>query len=81
MAYWQKSLGICGNLWWSGLEFLIHTGHCGAVTKKWKANAFLVRCQKQSLRFEMEISHLDHLESKGHPDPRGHWMTQFISKC
>ena len=33
----------------------------------WKANAFLVRCQKQSLRFEMEISHLDHLESPGHP--------------
>lgn len=28
-----------------------------------QANAFLVRCQKQSLRFEMEISHLDHLES------------------
>lgn len=70
MAYWQKSLGICGNLWWSGLEFLIPGI---VVTKKWKANAFLVRCQKQSLRFEMEISHLDHLESKGHPDPRGHW--------
>ncbi|CAE7943615.1 KIN10 [Symbiodinium necroappetens] len=28
-----------------------------------QANTFLVRCQKQSLRFEMEISHLDHLES------------------
>jgi len=28
-----------------------------------QATAFLVRCQKQSLRFEMEISHLDHLES------------------
>lgn len=28
-----------------------------------QASAFLVKCQKQSLRFEMEISHLDHLES------------------
>lgn len=28
-----------------------------------QANAFLVKCQRQSLRFEMEISHLDHLES------------------
>eukprot|EP00933_Yihiella_yeosuensis_P071581 TRINITY_DN7978_c0_g5_i1.p1 TRINITY_DN7978_c0_g5~~TRINITY_DN7978_c0_g5_i1.p1 ORF type:complete len:825 (+),score=159.10 TRINITY_DN7978_c0_g5_i1:186-2660(+) len=28
-----------------------------------QATGFLVRCQKQSLRFEMEISHLDHLES------------------
>lgn len=26
-------------------------------------SAFKVSCQKQSVRFEMEISHLDHLES------------------
>jgi len=32
------------------------------VTYK-QISAFLVKCQKQSLRFEMEISHLDHLES------------------
>lgn len=28
-----------------------------------QSSAFLVRCQRQGLRFEMEISHLDHLES------------------
>jgi len=28
-----------------------------------QATGFLVKCQRQSLRFEMEISHLDHLES------------------
>eukprot|EP00811_Abedinium_folium_P009440 NODE_18727_length_879_cov_5.545213.p2 GENE.NODE_18727_length_879_cov_5.545213~~NODE_18727_length_879_cov_5.545213.p2 ORF type:complete len:95 (-),score=18.52 NODE_18727_length_879_cov_5.545213:229-513(-) len=28
-----------------------------------QASPFLVKCQRQSLRFEMEISHLDHLES------------------
>merc|ERR550537_989309 len=28
-----------------------------------QSSAFVVKCQKQSLRFEMEISHLDHLES------------------
>lgn len=28
-----------------------------------QATPFLLKCQKQSLRFEMEISHLDHLES------------------
>jgi hypothetical protein len=28
-----------------------------------QANAFLVKCQRQGLRFEMEISHLDHLGS------------------
>mmetsp|Transcript_89718 Transcript_89718/g.155277 ORF Transcript_89718/g.155277 Transcript_89718/m.155277 type:complete len:869 (-) Transcript_89718:114-2720(-) len=28
-----------------------------------QASAFLVKCQRQNLRFEMEISHLDHLES------------------
>jgi hypothetical protein len=28
-----------------------------------QTSAFLVKCQKQGLRFEMEISHLDQLES------------------
>lgn len=28
-----------------------------------QTTSFLVKCQKQGLRFEMEISHLDHLES------------------
>jgi len=28
-----------------------------------QATGFLVKCQRQNLRFEMEISHLDHLES------------------
>jgi serine/threonine protein kinase len=28
-----------------------------------QASNFLVKCQRQNLRFEMEISHLDHLES------------------
>lgn len=28
-----------------------------------QASPFLVKCQKQSLRFEMEVAHLDHLES------------------
>lgn len=28
-----------------------------------QTSSFLVKCQKQGLRFEMEISHLDHLES------------------
>mmetsp|Transcript_3308 Transcript_3308/g.7435 ORF Transcript_3308/g.7435 Transcript_3308/m.7435 type:complete len:747 (-) Transcript_3308:133-2373(-) len=28
-----------------------------------QASAYIVRCQKQSLRFEMEIANLDHLES------------------
>jgi hypothetical protein len=32
------------------------------VTYK-QASSFVVKCQKQSLRFEVEISHLDHLES------------------
>lgn len=28
-----------------------------------QASAFKASCQKQSVRFEMEVSHLDHLES------------------
>jgi len=28
-----------------------------------QTTSFLVKCQKQGLRFEMEISYLDHLES------------------
>jgi hypothetical protein len=28
-----------------------------------QASPFLVKCQKQGLRFEMEVAHLDHLES------------------
>lgn len=28
-----------------------------------QATAFLVKCQRQNMRFEVEISHLDHLES------------------
>lgn len=28
-----------------------------------QASPFLVKCQKHGLRFEMEVAHLDHLES------------------